>query len=62
MQLAENTDAMSAFGIDRNDGFEPDLKIAADPDYARIDRASGQGAIAIIIRDRRCERAVRRRL
>ena len=46
---------MSAFGVDRKDGFEPDLKIAADPDHARIDRSGRESAVAVVVRDRRCE-------
>src|SRR5229473_7904255 len=58
VQLRQHADIASAVAVDRNDRFEPDLEVIADPDHARIDGAGRPQSGAGEIRRRRLERSL----
>src|ERR1700730_5099266 len=53
MQLRNYPDPAPAVTIDRDDRFDADLKIIADPDHAGVDGASGPKGHAEIVGHRR---------
>jgi len=55
MQLSDDADAGAALPIDRYQGLNADLKISADPEDARINRAGRHCAGRKSVRNRRLQ-------